>query len=110
MMGTTPAPLSVVAVGEAPSVSARSESPGRETDPTADVRHVWGLLFCLLGFGTYLARENWGSSLDDVYTISPTTVLDVRLSWTRFVEGNSSPRHTTSEPCPRRDAERDAFG
>lgn len=33
-----------------------------------------------------LNRTNWGSTVDDVITISPTTVLDTRLNWTRFEE------------------------
>ena len=36
--------------------------------------------------GRALGRINWGSTLDDVYTLGPTTVLNVRLNWTRFIE------------------------
>jgi hypothetical protein len=36
--------------------------------------------------GNSLSRKNWGTTLDDVYSLSPTTVLNVRLNWTRFVE------------------------
>ena len=43
------------------------------------------------GFGQFLYRTNWGSTLDEVYTISPTVVLDVRANWTRFIEANGSP-------------------
>ena len=39
--------------------------------------------------GNYLSRINWGSMLDDVYTFSPTTVLNTRLNWTRFIEANT---------------------
>jgi hypothetical protein len=61
-----------------------------------DFRHNYRLqnknnYFRNAGFGQYLSRENWGTSLDEVYTVSPTTVLDIRASWTRFVEGNTSP-------------------
>jgi hypothetical protein len=61
-----------------------------------DFRHNYRLqnkdnFFRNAAYGTYLSRENWGSSLDDVYTLNPSTVLDVRFSWTRFVEGNTSP-------------------
>ncbi len=35
-----------------------------------------------------LRRTNVGSTLDDVYTITPTTVLNTRLGWTRFTEAN----------------------
>jgi hypothetical protein len=31
-------------------------------------------------------RTNWGSTLDDVFTISPTMVLNTRLNFTRFEE------------------------
>jgi hypothetical protein len=30
-------------------------------------------------------RINWGSTIDDVYTITPTLVLDARFNWTRFI-------------------------
>jgi outer membrane receptor protein involved in Fe transport len=38
--------------------------------------------------GNYLNRINWGSMLDDVYTVSPTMVVNTRLNWTRFTEAN----------------------
>jgi hypothetical protein len=44
-----------------------------------------------IGFGQFLYRTNWGTSLDDVYIITPNTVLDVRVNWTRFIEANGSP-------------------
>lgn len=30
-------------------------------------------------------RINWGSTIDDVATLTPTMVLDTRINWTRFV-------------------------
>jgi len=42
-------------------------------------------------YGTYLSRANWGTSIDEVYTLSPSMVLDFRGSWTRFHESNASP-------------------
>ncbi len=36
--------------------------------------------------GNYLQRLNWGLTFDDVYTISPTILMNSRLNWTRFVE------------------------
>ncbi|MEO7142288.1 MAG: TonB-dependent receptor [Bryobacteraceae bacterium] len=39
--------------------------------------------------GRALGRINWGSTLDDVFTLTPTTVLDVRMNWTRFIEGTN---------------------
>ena len=41
--------------------------------------------------GNYLYRINQGAGLDDVYTISPTLVMDVRANWTRYIENHSSP-------------------
>jgi len=40
--------------------------------------------------GRQFKRENWGATVDDVYTFTPTTVLNTRLSWTRFIEGNNN--------------------
>ncbi len=39
---------------------------------------------------TTLTRENWGGSLDEVYTLSPTTVLDVRLNFTEFIQAHGA--------------------
>ncbi|MBI2687022.1 MAG: TonB-dependent receptor [Acidobacteria bacterium] len=36
--------------------------------------------------GNYLQRLNWGLTFDDVYTLSPTFLMNTRLNWTRFVE------------------------
>ncbi len=41
--------------------------------------------------GTFLTRANWGTSVDEVYTINPTLILDVRANWTRFRETYTSP-------------------
>ena len=41
--------------------------------------------------GSYGTRLNQGASLDDVYTITPTTVLDIRGNWTRYVQVQGSP-------------------
>ncbi len=41
--------------------------------------------------GTFLYRTNQGSSLDDVITISPTVVVDIRANWTRYIETHASP-------------------
>jgi hypothetical protein len=43
------------------------------------------------GFGQFLYRTNWGATLDEVYTVSPSVVVDVRANWTRFIEANGSP-------------------
>ncbi|MBV9084869.1 MAG: TonB-dependent receptor [Acidobacteriaceae bacterium] len=36
--------------------------------------------------GRQNGRDNWGSTFDDVYTFTPTAVLDTRLNWTRYVD------------------------
>jgi len=41
--------------------------------------------------GTSLLRENFGSTLDNVLTISPTTILDTRFNWTYFDEVHGTP-------------------
>ncbi len=33
-----------------------------------------------------LRRINWGYMLDDVYTLTPTFIMNTRLNWTRFIE------------------------
>ncbi len=61
-----------------------------------DFRHSYRLqdkniYFGNPAFGDLLSRANWGTTLDEIYTISPTTILDVRASWSRFHEANASP-------------------
>jgi TonB dependent receptor len=41
--------------------------------------------------GTTLLRENWGSTLDNVLTLNPTTFLDTRLNWVLFNEVHGTP-------------------
>ena len=41
--------------------------------------------------GNFLGRENWGATVDDVYTFNSTTILNTRAGWTRFNEGNTRP-------------------
>jgi hypothetical protein len=41
--------------------------------------------------GSILFRQNWGGSLDEVYTLSPTTMLDARLNFTRMNEVHTLP-------------------
>ncbi len=48
-------------------------------------------LYRNIATGNYLNRINWGSTFDDVYTLSPTAVLNVRGNWTRFNEANDKP-------------------
>lgn len=39
--------------------------------------------------GNFLSRVNWGTTIDDVYTLSPSLLLNTRAGWTRFVEGST---------------------
>lgn len=41
--------------------------------------------------GTDLARENWGASVDEVYTLNASTVIDARLNFTRMNEVHYEP-------------------
>lgn len=41
--------------------------------------------------GTSLLRENWGGTVDEVYTFSPTLVADVRFNGTYMREGHGDP-------------------
>ncbi len=41
--------------------------------------------------GSLLTRDNWGGSLDDVFTVNPTNVVDVRVNFTRMNEAHPSP-------------------
>jgi len=41
--------------------------------------------------GTDLARENWGASVDEVYTLNATTVINARLNFTRMNEVHYEP-------------------
>ena len=41
--------------------------------------------------GSTLHRENWGTALDEVFTLNPTTVMDVRANWTFFDESHGVP-------------------
>jgi hypothetical protein len=41
--------------------------------------------------GNFLYRINQGAGLDDVYTFSPTVVMNFRANWTRYIENHSSP-------------------
>jgi hypothetical protein len=41
--------------------------------------------------GSILTRENWGSTVDNIYTINPNNVVDVRLNFTRMGEQHPSP-------------------
>lgn len=46
--------------------------------------------------GSTLIRENFGSTLDNVITLNPTTILDTRLNWTFFNEIHGTPAQAYS--------------
>lgn len=48
-----------------------------------------GNVFQNLLTGNFLSRVNWGATFDDVYTLSSSFLMNTRLSWNRFNEGNS---------------------
>jgi hypothetical protein len=39
--------------------------------------------------GNFLSRVNWGFLFDDVYTVTPTLLVNTRVNWNRFVEGST---------------------
>jgi hypothetical protein len=41
--------------------------------------------------GSSLFRQNWGGTVDEVYTITPRSVLDIRANFTRLNEGHGQP-------------------
>jgi hypothetical protein len=41
--------------------------------------------------GTTLNRENHGATVDNVYTLNPTTIIDTRFNWTEFYEAHGTP-------------------
>lgn len=50
-----------------------------------------GNYFKNIATGNFLNRINWGATVDDVYTLSPTTVLNTRASWMQYNAGNTRP-------------------
>ncbi len=44
-----------------------------------------------LSTGSLLTRANWGGSVDNVYTINATNVVDLRLNFTRMDEAHPAP-------------------
>ncbi len=50
-----------------------------------------GNLFFNIGTGNFLTRANRGANVDDVFAFNPTTLLNTRVSWNRFVESSAKP-------------------
>src|SRR5262249_8966662 len=49
--------------------------------------------------GSFLTRKNDGFSYDHTYTFSPTTILDARIGFSRFLERNARPSEGQIEPA-----------
>ncbi len=61
-----------------------------------DLRHNYRLqnknnYFSNIAEGNFLYRRNYGVTLDEIYSINSSTVLDVRADYTRFNETNAGP-------------------
>ena len=41
--------------------------------------------------GTLLFRENYGLTIDNVFTLNPTTIIDTRVNWTLYNEVHGTP-------------------
>lgn len=52
---------------------------------------AWRNRFENIVTGNFLSRVNYGMTFDDVYTFTPTFILNTRAGWTRFTEGNVRP-------------------
>jgi hypothetical protein len=66
-----------------------------------DVRHnnrvqTKGIYFPNDATGTSLLRENFGATIDEVYTVNSTTVIDIRPGWTYFDEVHGTPAQAYS--------------
>jgi hypothetical protein len=46
--------------------------------------------------GNYLFRINQGLGIEDIFTLTPTSILETRASWTRYIENHSSPADTVN--------------
>jgi hypothetical protein len=47
--------------------------------------------FSNIATGSTLFRNNWGASIDEVYTINPSNIIDFRVNFTRMNEGHDVP-------------------
>lgn len=69
------------------SVKSRLSFDIRRTDYT----QVKNNYFSNVAEGSSLYRQNWGGTVDEVYTITPRSVLDIRANFTRLNEGHGQP-------------------
>jgi hypothetical protein len=56
-----------------------------------DYSQVKNNYFSNISNGSILIRQNWGSTIDEIFTITPRTVLDIRANFTRMNEGHEVP-------------------
>jgi hypothetical protein len=59
----------------------------RHTDYTQSKNNYFGNI----ATGSILFRNNWGATIDEVYTINPSNMIDLRLNFTRMNEGHDLP-------------------
>jgi hypothetical protein len=65
-----------------------------------EARNLWsGVVNSINPTGNFLTRKNDGFSYDHVYTFSPTTILDARIGFSRFLERNARPHEGQIEPA-----------
>ena len=70
-------------IGHSPSAAA--EDKGRLN---VTLHHNW---YENIATGSNLSRSNWGASLDQVFALDATNVVNLRLNFTRMFEDHSSP-------------------
>lgn len=90
-------------ISNAPSVDSYNNELGRldwnlstATHLFLDVRHNLRSqkkrnYFNNLATGETLERENWGATVDGVHSFNASTVMDLRLNWTYFVQNEGEP-------------------
>ena len=59
----------------------------RHTDYAQSKNNYYGNI----STGSLLTRQNWGSSIDNVFILNPTNVFDLRLNFTRLNESHPAP-------------------
>jgi Carboxypeptidase regulatory-like domain len=65
-----------------------------------EARNNWGgVVNGLRSTGNFLTRKNDGFSYDHVYTFSPTTILNARVGFTRFLEQNTRQHEGQFDPA-----------
>jgi hypothetical protein len=56
-----------------------------------DYSQTKNVYFGNISEGSVLVRQNWGGAVDEVYSLSPTTAVNVRLNFTRMYEAHTLP-------------------